>query len=145
CMRLRSHVVASVLSAVLLVASASLTLSACGGAADAGGPGQGGALTVVPSPKGPWIENFNPLVSGTTSLPGTQGMIYESLLYFNRLDGSVHPWLASDYRWASDGASLTFTLRPGVMWSDGQPLTSEDVAFTLELSKRYPALDLNSL
>lgn len=145
-MRLRSHVVSSVLSAILLAAIASLILSACGsGAVDTGGPSQGGALTVVPSPKGPWIENFNPLVSGNTSLPGTQGMVYETLLYFNRLDGSIHPWLASEYRWASDGASVTFTLRPGVMWSDGQPLTSDDVVFTLELSKRYPALDLNSL
>src|SRR5262249_33004525 len=90
-------------------------------------------------------ENFNPLVSGDTSLPGTHGMIYETLLYFNRLDGSVQPWLASDYRWASDGTSVTFTLRPGVTWSDGKPFTSDDVVFTFNLAKQYPALDLNSL
>jgi peptide/nickel transport system substrate-binding protein len=72
-------------------------------------------------------------------------MIYEPLLYFNRIDGSIHPWLASSYQWASDGTSVTFTLRPGVKWSDGQPLTSRDVVYTLNLAKNYPALDLNSL
>src|SRR5262249_51877869 len=90
-------------------------------------------------------ENFNPLNSGNNSLPGTQGMIYETLLYFNRLDGSVHPWLASNYQWASDGSSVTFTLRPDVTWSDGQPLTSDDVVYSFNISKQYPALDLNSL
>ncbi len=144
--RVRSRVASRVLSAVLLAAIASLTLSACSsGGADTGASSQGGALTMAPSPKGPWVENFNPLVSGNTSLPGAQGMIYETLLYFNRLDGSIHPWLASDYHWASDGTSVTFTLRPGVMWSDGTPLTSDDVVYTLKLAKRYPALDLNSL
>jgi peptide/nickel transport system substrate-binding protein len=100
---------------------------------------------MVPSPKGPWVENFNPLISGNNSLPGTQGMIYETLLYFNRMDGSIHPWLASGYQWSSDATSVTFTLRPGVKWSDGQPLTADDVVFSLNLSKQYPALDLNSL
>src|SRR5262249_34515288 len=75
----------------------------------------------------------------------TQGMIYETLLYFNRMDGSIHPWLASSYKWASDATSVTFSIRPGVKWSDGQPLTSEDVVYTLNLAKQYPALDLNSL
>jgi len=138
---------ATLVSLVLLCVLGATTLSACspGAASDDGVASRGGAVTLVPSPKGPWIENFNPLISGDTSLPGTQGMIYETLLYFNRLDGSIHPWLASDYHWAADGTSVTFTVRPGATWTDGQPLTSDDVVFTLNLSKQYPALDLNSL
>jgi peptide/nickel transport system substrate-binding protein len=147
-MRVPSRAPAALLSLMLLAVLGATTLAGCSPSAAASTSGEasrGGAVTLVPSPKGPWIENFNPLISGDNSLPGTQGMIYETLLYFNRLDGSIHPWLASDYRWASDGTSVTFTIRPGVTWSDGQPLTSDDVVFTLNLAKQYPALDLNSL
>lgn len=123
------------------------SISACspGDALDSGTGMKGGSVTLVPSPKGPWTSNFNPLISGSNNLPGTQGMIYETLLYFNRIDGSVHPWLASGYSWSTDAMRLTFTLHPGVKWSDGKPFTSDDVLFTMNLSKKYPALDLNSL
>ena len=38
-----------------------------------------------------------------------------------------------------DAASSTFDIRDGVKWSDGQPLTAKDVAFTFNLGKKYPA------
>jgi peptide/nickel transport system substrate-binding protein len=137
---------AAALVSLLLVGVVAISACSPGSPAPSNGAGKrGGSVTLVPSPKGPWIENFNPLTSGNNSLPGTQGMIYETLLYFNRMDGSIHPWLASNYKWASDATSVTFAIRPGVKWSDGQPLTSEDVVYTLNLAKQYPALDLNSL
>jgi peptide/nickel transport system substrate-binding protein len=136
------------IGAVLTAMLFTLVVAACDpqtSSTSSGTAKYGGSVTLVPSPKGPWTVNFNPLISGNSSLPGTQGMIYETLLYFNRLDGSVHPWLASDYKWSSDATQLTFTLRPGVQWSDGRPFTSDDVVFSLNLSHQYPALDLNSL
>ena len=144
-MRVPFRRVAALVSLLLLSIG---VLSACGPGApttSSDAASHGGSVTMVPSPKGPWIENFNPMTSGNTSLPGTQGMIYETLLYFNRMDGSIHPWLASGYQWSSDATSVTFTIRPGVEWSDGQPFTSADVVYSLNLAKRYPALDLNSL
>jgi peptide/nickel transport system substrate-binding protein len=146
-MRALSRRTAALLSLLLVGIISLVAMAACGtgSASDSGTASRGGSVTLVPSPKGPWTVNFNPLISGNNNLPGTQGMIYETLLYFNRIDGSVHPWLASSYKWSSDATSLTFNLRPGVKWSDGKPLTSADVLFTLNLSKQYPALDLNSL
>ena len=38
---------------------------------------------------------------------------------------------------------LRFTIRKGVTWSDGQPFSAQDVVFTFNLLKKYPALDLN--
>ena len=38
--------------------------------------------------------------------------------------------------------TLTFTIRSGVKWSDGQPLTANDVAYTFNLTKKNAALDL---
>jgi len=38
---------------------------------------------------------------------------------------------------------LTFTIRSGVKWTDGTPFSAADVAYTFNLLKKYPALDLN--
>jgi peptide/nickel transport system substrate-binding protein len=72
-------------------------------------------------------------------------LIYETLLYFNRLDGTVKPWLASSYDRSSDATSITFHLRQGVLRSDGQPFTSDDVVFTLGLLQKYPSMDVSSI
>src|SRR5262249_15365676 len=134
-------------SLLLLGLFAAVALTACGPGSTSsnGSASRGGAVTLVPPPQRPWAVNFNPLLSGKNNPPRTQGMILETPLYLHRLDGSIHPWLADSYTWAPDASSVTFKLRPGVMWSDGQPFTSQDVLFSLNLSKQYPALDLNSL
>ena len=62
--------------------------------------------------------------------------IYEFLFYYNHNSGEIIPWLATDYSYNPDYTEITINLRPGVTWSDGQPFTSEDVKFTLELIKK---------
>jgi peptide/nickel transport system substrate-binding protein len=78
-------------------------------------------------------------------LSGTQGLIYETLLFFNREDGSVKPWLASSYQLSNNATTITFKLRSGVKWSDGKPFTSADVVFTLNLIHNHPAVDYSSI
>ena len=54
--------------------------------------------------------------------------------------------MASDSLGLGDGnKTLTFTIRDGVEWTDGTPMTAADVAFTFNLMKKFPGLDLNSL
>jgi peptide/nickel transport system substrate-binding protein len=127
----------------LLLALVTLFVAGCDTNAGNGGK-YGGSVTIVAAPNGAFTRNFNPFLANS-SRTGTQGMIYETLLLFNRLQGQVKPWLASSYQWSSDATQLTFHLRQGVKWSDGQPLTSDDVVFTLNLAKQYPALDGNSI
>ncbi len=119
-----------------------VVLAACGGSQTNVSHKQS-PLAIVANTGGDYTRIFNPYSSSTNY--GAQGMIYETLLFFNRLDGSVKPWLATSYHFSSDATSITFTLRQGVKWSDGQPFTSDDVVFTLNLLKKYPAMDVLSL
>src|SRR5262249_40604461 len=105
---------------------------------------RGGTLTMVPGPTGDYTRNFNVFANGSV-LNGTQGLIYEPLLFFNREDGSVKPWLASSYQFSSDATSITFKVGPGVQLSDGKPLPSADVAFPLQLILDHPAVDYSGL
>jgi oligopeptide transport system substrate-binding protein len=47
-------------------------------------------------------------------------------------DLQVHPQLASSYQVSSDNMTYTFTLRPNLMFSDGTPLTSADVVYSMD-------------
>ena len=90
-----------------------------------------------------FTRNFNPL--NADSLWPTRAGVYESLLVFNSIKGTYVPWLASEFRWSEANTRLTFSLRPGIKWSDGQPLTARDVAFSFDLVRRHPALDSRSI
>jgi peptide/nickel transport system substrate-binding protein len=120
-----------------------ILLAACGQGSSTSTTPKNSVLNVVPSPKGDFTNGFTPF-SGS-ALYGSQGMIYETLLFFNRMNGDVKPWLAQSYAFSSDSKTLTFHLRTDVKWSDGQAFTADDVVFTLNLLKQYPAADLNSI
>ena len=71
-------------------------------------------------------KDFNPFVqSSAATLLGATTLIYEPLLQFNAIKpGSVYNWLATGYTWSNGGKTITFTIRPGVKWSNGTPFTS---------------------
>ena len=124
-------------------------LTACGSGGSAGSTASTGAstLTVVAGPSGPFVANYNPF--STSNAPydeGATSMVYEPLLYFNVLRaGQTYPWLATSWAWSNGGRTLTFQIRNGVTWSDGKPFTAADVAYTFNLIKKYPALDVNGV
>ena len=47
--------------------------------------------------------------------------------------GTIVPELATSWAWSPDNLKLTFKLREGVKWHDGQPFTSKDVKCTIDL------------
>jgi len=105
------------------------TLTACG-EADSGGSA-GKPLIVHVNDTGSWQRNFNPYAA--TQNFGTIGLFYEPLLFFNLLrPGNIKPWLATRYEWSPDGKTLRMDIRDGVTWSDGKPLTADDVVFTFQ-------------
>jgi peptide/nickel transport system substrate-binding protein len=58
------------------------------------------------------------------------GLLYESLLGQNGLTGEMEPALAESWEISDDQLSVTFTLREGLLWSDGEPFTVDDILFT---------------
>ncbi len=91
-----------------------------------------------------WPCTFNPL--NPSSAPYSVGLTYETLDFVNSLQsGKVTPWLATNYAWSNGNKTLTFTIRSGVKWSDGQPFSAADVAYTFNLIKAHAALDVNAV
>jgi len=82
-------------------------------------------------------ESLNPYLSVQTVVNVVSTAVYESLLDVAP-DGSFIPVLATEVPsianggLSEDGLTVTYTLREGVLWADGQPFTSRDVQFTWE-------------
>jgi peptide/nickel transport system substrate-binding protein len=95
-----------------------------------------------PGPRGSeWKRAFNPFRDDTdTRWPASAG-VYEPLLVYSRATRTYLPWLATAHTWGAGNLTLLFTIRPGVLWSDGAPFSSRDVVFTFDLLRRFPALD----
>jgi peptide/nickel transport system substrate-binding protein len=73
-------------------------------------------------------KTFNYLIS--TESPSVFGFIYEGLISENGLTGEIEPALAESWEVSEDAQRIVFTLREGLQWSDGEPLTADDVVFT---------------
>jgi peptide/nickel transport system substrate-binding protein len=72
-------------------------------------------------------KTFNPALSNES--PNIFGYVGEGLITENG-KGEVEPALAESWTISPDKKSITFTLKPNLKWSDGAPLTVDDVAFT---------------
>ncbi len=84
-------------------------------------------------------KTFNSAISNES--PNIFGLTYEGLVSQNPITSEVEPALAESWTFSEDQLTLTFTLRPNLKWSDGQPLTADDVVFTYNevyLNKAIP-------
>jgi len=99
------------------------------------------------SPESTITQTFNPFVpTGAPWGMGATGLIYEPLIQFNLAAPPKYtPWLATSYAWSNGGKTLTFAIRQGVKWNDGQPFTADDVAFTFNMLKSDAAVNLNGV
>jgi len=124
-------------AAASLAVVAALTVTGCSfdaGNADAGGSDVPTTLNQIGWGGTTWTQNFNLFSpTGVSVTPGT-AYIYEPLVRMDRsAAGEVLPYLATEWSFNDAGTELTFTLRDDVTWSDGEPFTANDVAFTWNL------------
>ena len=102
-----------------------------------------GVLTIDNESGGTWTCDFNPFNLSYISF--SLGNVYEPLMFVNTLQsGKASPWLATSCAWSNGNKTLTFTIRKGVKFTNGDPLTPADVVYTFNLLKKYQTLDINS-
>lgn len=114
-----------------LVAATALVVGTTAGAIAAEEPKQGGTLTYINQLIG---GHFNTnIASGTpTGIPGVQ--FHCALLRFDK-DWNPQSYLAKSWSMSDDGKSLTLNLVKNAKFHDGEPVTSEDVAFSIDTIK----------
>ena len=64
--------------------------------------------------------------------PSIFGLTFKGLTSVNGVTGEIQPELAESWQISDDKLRVTFTLREGLKWSDGEPLTADDVVFTYD-------------
>jgi peptide/nickel transport system substrate-binding protein len=106
------------LLSLLLALTLTLNLTACSAPPN---PDQL-ALAILSDPK-----TFNAVLSQES--PNIFSLTYEGLIRENPLTGVKEPALAASWQISEDAKTITFTLRENLRWSDGEPLTVEDVLF----------------
>jgi peptide/nickel transport system substrate-binding protein len=127
---------------VLAVAGlAALGVGGCGGSNKSGDGGstasgpakRGGSLTIARIEDSQSFDKTN--VFQNESIWLTE-QINESLYTVGEDGKTLKPWLATGYEKSTDGLTYTFTLRPGVKFSDGKPMTSADVKFSIDDARK---------
>ena len=65
-------------------------------------------------------------------------LVFESPYVFDMIDGKQYPLLADgDYKWDDKRTQITFKLKKAAKWSDGTPVTADDVAYTWASNVKY--------
>ena len=103
-----------------------------------------GYLSGTPQPGGEWVralaanpQSFNPILAADSASLAVHAMLYPALVRHDPVTGQYGAANALAERWevAPDGRVWTFYLRPGVTWSDGDPVDANDFKFTYDAIK----------
>ena len=85
-------------------------------------------ILVIPSNVNiPAPDVWNPYIPGTFILQGMNQNLMEPLFMLNYETGNVDGWLGESFSHNDAQTEWTVKLRPGTEWSNGKPLTSDDV------------------
>ena len=112
-----------------------LILALLAGLAAVSAQSQDGPVTFdVGDPQG--VDSMSPLIGVTVPAYETWNLMYATLTDKSAEDFSTVPGLAESWKGSDDGLTWTYKLRDGLKWSDGKPLTSEDVVWTINTARK---------
>lgn len=124
---------------LVLALALCLSLAACGSGGSStstggdGAPQRGGDVVVLIHE--PTTPNFNKLTAIIQGVFWCTEQVFETLTLIDR-EGKTQPLLAKSWEASPDGLTWTFRLQENVTFSDGKPLTADDVVFTLTDARR---------
>ncbi|HYN16567.1 MAG TPA: ABC transporter substrate-binding protein, partial [Actinomycetes bacterium] len=104
-------------------------------------PTAGVAIAATPTPSGGDkvtftvgipndVDSLNPFTGVIAEAYEAWALMYDSLIGYSDKDFSAVPALAESWKTSADEKTWTYTIRAGVKWSDGKPVTARDVAYT---------------
>lgn len=76
------------------------------------------------------VDSFNPFNGYQAASYEAWALMYDYMVGYTMEDMSPAPALATEWETSDDGLTWTFDIREGVTWSDGEPLTAHDIAYT---------------
>jgi peptide/nickel transport system substrate-binding protein len=104
-----------------------------GAAPSTSGPASGGSLVASIRSEPTTYNRYLPHGAGAATEAVTQ-LTQARLARVNRATDALEPWLAEGWSLGADGVTYTVGLREGITFSDGQPLTSDDVLFSFRVA-----------
>src|ERR671914_208292 len=107
-----------------------VVISALGGAAAAQDSSEEDEKVVLRIGSSNDIDGFNPFKIVEVPSFEVMDLTYDLLVDFSDKDSSPVPGLADSWETSEDGLTWTFHLNKEAKWHDGEPVTSEDVAYT---------------
>ena len=76
------------------------------------------------------VDSLNPFIGVTAAAYEMYQLQYPTLTEWGAKDYSIEPELAESWQESPDQTFWTYKIRPGLKWSDGEPLTAKDAAYT---------------
>ena len=116
---------------MLLLAAACSRATPAGSSTSATGPVRGGTFTASLRSQPDTFNRLGPK-GNQAAIDAVTRLAHAPLVRMNRVTDQPEPWLAEKWTVSPDGRTITLTLRDGVTFSDGVPLTSDDVVFTFK-------------
>jgi peptide/nickel transport system substrate-binding protein len=135
--RLRKLLAVALSAAVLAACSSQQPVQSTAG--PTGEPQQGGTLVFSD------VQFVTDALSTNYTTANLLFQVVDRLVYIDPKSGEVHPWLAQEFSRNDDATQYTFTIRDGVTFSDGTPLTADVVKANFDQlgkgdkSKKIPA------
>ncbi|MUL41011.1 ABC transporter substrate-binding protein [Streptomonospora sp. PA3] len=120
---------AAVRTAAAVTAAALTAVPALSAAAPAAADSEGAADTLTIAASQP-VDSLSPFLAQRLISTSIHRLAYDYLTNYDPETNEPIPALAESWKTSDDGLTWTYTIRDDVTWSDGEPLTAEDVAWT---------------
>lgn len=126
----------SVAVIAVFVATIALSLTACSSSGSSGGSPNSSQNQELRIGTGYQVDSLNPFVAVESSSLAVFKYVYPTLVQYNT-NLATEPNFATSWSHNASGLEWTFHLHPGAKWSDGQSLTANDVAWTVNTVLKY--------